>query len=289
MKIARAFDYLTFTSDEPPRGWGHPEQINSPVRFYKTGLRYACGTLASFGNPNSDKWLVSMSAKAIASRGLQDDTTARRFMKQRIGEGCKFSRVDMAVTVEHDGNVSIDDVRDWIQSGDLVGPKHRIEHVKTIHNEREQRGETIYIGDMGKRAKRGIIRIYDKGLEMGKVANKITRFEVEEKRDTAHHIARSFNDGQSIAQLIASRLQFNNDMWRQLTVDELPERMWYKSDEIEHEGDKTWVWLIEQIAPVLGRKSAMSEHENEMKYLRAFMSRWTNEHHDHLLTLVNKE
>lgn len=284
-----SLDWLTFTSDEPPRGWGHPEEIKSPVRFYRIGLKYPCGTVASYGNPNSDKWLVSMSSKAITARGLLKEEHAREFVTGRIKSGCKFSRIDMAITAKHPGTLTIDTVREWIKGGQLTGPKHRIEYVKSIVNDREERGETIYIGDMSKRGRRGIIRVYDKGLEQGMLANLLTRFEIEEKRDTAHHLARQLADGDSLASLIGSRLQFDNETWAMLTNDEIAPERRYKPEEQPEELDKTWVWIIERIAPVLGRKSAEDEYIGEGKYMRAFMSRWTSEHSAHLLTLVNKE
>lgn len=284
-----SLDWLTFTSHEPPRGWGHPEQINSPVRFYRTGLKYPCGTIASYGNPNSSKWLVSMSSKSIEEHGFLDEDGAREFVAERVNVGCEFSRVDMAITAKHDGALTIDTVRNWIKDGQLTGPEHRIGHVKSIVNDHDERGETIYIGDMSTRGKRGIIRVYDKGLERGMSPNLLTRFEIEEKRSTAHHIARQLADGDSLASLIGSRLQFDNETWAMLTNDEIAPERRYTHEKQPDELDNTWIWLIERIAPVLGRKSAFDEHSGEGKYLRAFMSRWTDEHSANLLTLVNKE
>lgn len=285
MKWARTFDWLTFTSHEPPRWKGAVQRITSPVRFYKTALKYECGTIASYGNPNSDKWLVSMSSKACENRNLTSVPFARTFISERIDAGCKFSRVDMAITVQHEGELTVDTVREWVKAGQLIGPDHRIGYAKTIVNDVSERGETLYIGEMERRAKRGIVRVYDKSLEMGEEPGTITRFEVEEKRDVAHTIALKFRDGATIGSLVLSRLDFDNETWRILTGGEIAPDWRYKPPQQEMPLDKTWLWLIERIAPVLGRKIAIDEEFGTGSYTRAFFDAVTRSTHAEKLTM----
>lgn len=285
MLFARTVDWLTFTSPEPPRWHGPVEKIKSPVRFYQTGLKYECGTIASYGNPNSDLWLVSMSSKAIEQRGMLTDDNARLFMGQRLEQGCKFSRVDLAITAQHDGELTIDTVRQWIRDGQLIAPQHRAGHVKSIIDETNSRGETIYMGEMKKRGRRGIARAYDKGLELGMEPGMLTRFEVEEKRDVAHRMARQYVEGEDIGALIGSRLQFDNETWSMLTGGEIAPEKRYKPEKRDEPIDKTWLWLIERVAPVLARKIAVDEEFGRGEYTRSFMKALTDGVHREKLTL----
>lgn len=230
-----------------------------------------------------------MSSTAIENCGMVNETFARQFVAQRIQQDCKFSRVDLAVTIEQDGELTVETVREWVKTGKLTGPEHRLESAKSIVNDLTEQGETTYIGDQRKRAKKGIIRAYDKGLEQDMEPGKLTRIEIEEKREVAHRIARMFADGVGLGALMASRLQFDTELWQTLTGDEIAPDKYYKIPKKEEPLDKTWMWLIEKVAPVLGRKSAQDEEFGTGSYLRAFMSAWQLSHRAELLTLQSDD
>lgn len=285
MRFYTSIDYLTFTSPEPPR-WKIPQQtVPSPVPFYRVAIKYSNGTLANFGNPNSDLWLVVMSSQAIENCGFLPEDNARNFINQRVQQGCKFSRVDLAVTVEQEGEFTVGTFGEWLKSGKITGPDFRLENAKGIVDKFTDQDETIYLGNQKKRAKKGIIRAYDKSLEMGEDPGKITRVEIEEKREVANNIARQFAGGERIGAIMAKRLQIETELWRTLTGNEVAQDVRFREEKLRPPIDKTWMWLVEKIAPVLGRKIAEDEEFGTSAYVRAFFDEVSKSTHVHKLTL----
>lgn len=254
-----SLDWLTINTPEYPSLPGEKTQIKSPVPFYTSAYRYGSGALVSWGNIKTKNWLVTIPGGALREYGVDTGDAAVDFLRKRITEGGKVSRIDMAVTVEAPmGAWTVQHVVDIVTQGGAKIPHSRIGHVKTIKNELSGHAETCYIGDMRKRARRGIVRVYDKGTEMGLSALRLTRVEVEEKRDVAHTAARRIVSEGAIAPVLKTRFDLpDDDVWRKVTGGNAA-RLTRDTSKPPDEHN-TWKWLVEQVAPVVGREIARDE------------------------------
>ncbi|MEL7442250.1 MAG: hypothetical protein AAFN66_05355, partial [Pseudomonadota bacterium] len=119
---------------------------------------------------------------------------------------------------------------------------------------------TLYMGDLEKRAKRGIHRAYDKGLDLGLEKYMHTRIEIEEKRKHAMRIAKHLLKD-SYTGVFRSRFDVDTPFWDAI-MSEPPSPMMrgeqreFTEQEAQEATRKRWKWLIEKIAPTLGREIA---------------------------------
>lgn len=252
-------DWLTINTPEPPFMPGEKVQVKSPIPFYTDAYKWDSGAIVSWGNSKTKNWLVTMPGRALDAYGIADGAAAIDFLSQRIAAGGKISRIDMAVTVESPaGAWTVQHIADTVSEGRAKMPHSRIGHIKTIKNEISGHAETCYIGDMSKRARRGIIRAYDKGVELGLSALRLTRIEIEEKRNVAHTAARRIVESEAIAPVLLTRFDMPSDpIWRYVVSDEVAP-LTRDTSKPKNEPE-TWRWLVEKIAPVVGREIARDE------------------------------
>lgn len=252
MKVFRNIDWVTMSVKDVWTMQEDFEWIRSPVPFYQNAMRgKESGILVCGGNPNSDGNLIVLSGKTCEHFGL-DESKAPEFLDLWINTmKAKISRIDMAVTVEN--GPTVDNVRKWVSEGFLVGPQSRITAPKkTVLNDDDGRAETFYIGDMKKRAKRGIVRVYDKGREQGLTPDMFTRFEIEEKRETAHTQAKAIIRQGNIGSVMRKRLDFSIAEWEEITSAIPAPDVRDRARSAEKDKD-TYGWWVMTIAPALAR------------------------------------
>lgn len=171
------------------------------MKNYTHTLRFkASGALLSWGHSNSELYnlivsggaLSSVNTMAIAPTSPEESKEADIVLT--LIEGAKnCSRIDIALTLsdEQSGFMKVSEVLTSITSGELSARySTEVSFISKLKTDRvEGTGvavETIYMGELANRAKKGIIRIYDKGKERGKDPDKVTRIEVELKRENAN-------------------------------------------------------------------------------------------------------
>ena len=184
--IERNIDYLQYSlnyREQTCVSQGHRKL--SGHGFYTRGYMDGLGVARYFGNPNSKKAFVVMSGRALHNhRAVNWDIVET--MQKVIDSGGKFSRIDIAITeYVEDKLFTLDDVENSINDERIVSSwfEHGSKKIVAIDREYDNPTETIYMGDMENRGKKGIFRAYDKGLEMGLDRWIATRIEVEDRGD----------------------------------------------------------------------------------------------------------
>jgi len=227
-----------------------------PVRFYKRGYQHPNGFRLYFGNPNSGQALAVAAGEVLQS--LRND---QRLDAEVIGwilsENGTISRLDLAVTewIEEE-LVTLEDVKSWFSEGKIESnlASQGLKSISSTSTCGTEALETIYIGDIKSRGKKGIFRAYDKGIELNLGAYLSTRLELELKRDKAHNVAKRLASTNDIAGNF--RTHFNvksQDFERLMDADAVPAvRGKNLVKQAESEAlDARWDWLIKQVAPSL--------------------------------------
>lgn len=264
--IERHLDYLQFSATIPESKCtenGYSDVV--PTRFYKRGYRDEYGSRLYYGNPNSSKALVVMSGQALENmrgHGYEDAAIIELGLKHN-GE---FSRLDIAVTewVE-DTLIQLEDVKAWYEQEliDSTLAKYGCKTIASVSKEGGDVLQTLYIGDMAKRGKKGIFRAYDKGIEINIGQYLATRLEYEDRGEKAHNSALRLADAGSISGVFRSRFDVKSrDFERLMDADALTtKRGKGKFEEEDMENERRWQWLLNQVAPSL--KEAIETEETK--------------------------
>lgn len=264
--IERHLDYLQFSAmiaESVCTENGYSDLV--PVRFYKRGYRDEFGTRLYFGNPNSKKALVVMAGHALEimrGNGHEDAGIIDLALRQD-GE---ISRMDLAVTewVETD-LIQLEDIECWFKEG-LIESSLVAGGMKEISSISENTGrsvETLYIGDMSKRGKKGIFRAYDKGLEINIGQYLATRLEYEDRGEKAHNSALRLAETNSISGVFRSRFDVKSIQFERLMDADAvsTKRGAGKFEEEAMENERRWQWLLNQVAPSL-KEAIETERKN---------------------------
>jgi len=237
-----------------------------PIRFYKRGYLHKSGMRIYFGNPKSTKAHVVASGETMQffrDCGKLDSETLRWINEN----DATFSRIDLAVTEWNtfEGLLELGDVEKWYSKGLISSPlvMGGCKEIVDVLPSGKQ-AETLYIGDMEKRGKRGIFRAYDKGIDLGIGVNMATRIELELRGNNANMTAQRLMETNDIAGNFRSRFNVKSkDFEKMMDADAVDiSRGKAKPRQEENEAAlKRWDWLIRQVAPAL--KDAI-ELEREM-------------------------
>lgn len=239
----------------------------SPIRFYKRGYLHPFGFRLYFGNPNSAKAALVASGETMQSL-RNDQHSDAEIVDWVLSRGGEISRLDLAVTewIE-DELVTLEDVKSWI-AYDLVEStllSGGVKQISSLLNGGCEELQTLYIGSMKKRGKKGIFRAYDKGVELGMAGELVTRIELELKREKAHNVAKRVASTNDIAGNF--RTHFNvkaNDFERLMEAPAIPAvrgKNLVKQEESEAQA-RRWDWLLKQVAPAL--KQAIEDDKIEV-------------------------
>lgn len=260
MKVEKKIDYLQWSTPEHKfLISGDYELIRSPNKFYKYCQKYHGGVLVMSDNPNTGKQLVIFSGVACDEYRKQLMSIA----KKELEHGAKFSRIDLCVTCD-DGTL-LDKFSECMTARKVVSRRFDLEEsVKIVGLDNEV--ETLYVGDLNKRKKKGIFRAYDKGKELGLDID-LSRFELECKQSVAHSNTKRWLNGVDIGNMIRKGVDLPNESWWVELMGEnepLPQDI---SDKIKptekDENASRWHWLINQVAPALGKaiaRDGIGEH-----------------------------
>lgn len=229
-----------------------------PVRFYKRGYLHENGFRLYFGNPNSSKAMAVASGETMQSL-RNDEKLDAEIIDWVFSVGGEISRLDLAVTeFIEDELVTLEDVECWAKQ-DLIEStltSGGIRKISEVFNGGSEEIQTLYVGSMQKRGKKGIFRAYDKGIEMGIGSEIVTRIELELKRDKAQNAAKRIVESNDIAGNF--RAYFNvrsKDFERLMDADAVS--TYRGKNQVkqaqEDEINSRWDWLLNQVAPALNR------------------------------------
>ena len=253
--IERHLDYFVCSLSFPEAACR--EQNYKPVyaiQFYKRGWEDENGIRYYYGNPNSTKALAVLSGQALSNlraAGNADGAIVDAFLSR----GARCSRLDLAVTEYiSDALVTLDDVECWYKQGQIKSSwlSGGMKKIVEVPQDGDNATQTVYIGNIQERGKKGIFRAYDKGVEMNLEAHMITRLEVEDRGDKANVSANRIAKTGDIAGVFRTRFDVDSPEFERLMqspVAEMSRRSSLpKRDEIDAQAAR-WHWLITKIAP----------------------------------------
>lgn len=279
MAIERFIDYMQFSAyfQESAAITAGYDRV-AAVRFYKRGYRDKMGIRYYFEPVRGKKCLVIAAGEAMENlRSLRNDY---EILNWAIEAGAKFSRIDLAVTEWNtmQGLFMVDDAVSWYKKGLIESPlvERGAKLVTAINIEIENTPETLYIGSLENRAKRGICRVYDKGVQLKLGEYMATRIELELKREKAHAAALRIAQSNDIAGNF--RAYFNvrhKEFERIMDADAVSTRRGKAKEKIEERDElaKRWDWLINQVAPALGQAI---KKDRELGYGSARLGKFLN-------------
>lgn len=255
--IERFIDYMQFSANMPDSMFLDAPTYSpiAPVKNYKAGYRDKFGIRYYTGNVRGGILVIAAGETMENLRSLRNDY---EILSWALDAGAKFSRLDLAVTNWQtlDGFVTMEDVKSWlslglVESSLLSGGAKLISSVSTTSKDTL---ETLYVGDTKKRAKKGIFRAYDKGIELNIGAYLSTRLELELKREKAHLVACRIAKTNDISGNF--RAYFNvrhRDFDRLMDADAVSTKRGKAKERVEEneENDRRWAWLLNQVAPAL--------------------------------------
>jgi len=264
--IERNVDYVQVSLDFPIHVCRQNEyKIIPPIRFYKLGFQDTDGRRFYYGNPNSQKALCILSGNALQAL-LSSGQTNAQICADLLSCNAACTRIDLAVTEYIETNfVDLSTIEAWYSAGKITS-RHVSGGCKAIVDippQGDKAVQTLYIGDMAQRGRRGIFRAYDKGAEMDLEAHLITRLEIEDRGDKAMATFRRIAQTDDIAGNFRARFDVDDPEFERLmqspVADTTRGQNLQKRAEIDIR-NKRWHWLINQVAPAL--KQVMLDDKN---------------------------
>jgi hypothetical protein len=169
----------------------------------------------------------------------------------------KASRIDIAVTAEninmpYSPSLTPQDIARLADSGQMVS---RLKPDNGVTNS-SVKLETAYIGSRLSRNR--ILRTYDKGVQLGDIADKIIRYELETRKN-AQGIVRAVAEGSDIGGIVKRYVDFPTSIRWQRIMNAPSVRMPQLETSLttsEKEANKRanrWYWLMTSVAPALAK------------------------------------
>jgi DNA relaxase NicK len=260
--IERNIDYLTLSVPDDEKKYQNSSsfQLVPPIAFYKRGYRNDNSVRFYFGNPKSNKALVVISGFALLFERYMFENDAA-MLDYWLSRGAKISRLDLAITKWIDEDFfTVSDVKSWFVSNKIESPyvEGGCKTINKILINAPEVPETLYIGDIERRGKRGIFRAYDKGLEQGILGDVATRIELELKHDNAHATAKRIAKTNDISGNFRAKFNVKNTTFDRLMdapIADTTRNEAKPKTEQSSEMASRWKWLLETVAPAL--KSAI--------------------------------
>lgn len=142
-----------------------------------------CGFIAVGGNNDTCQLYLDHGGCLVAA----EYRTWERIADRLNQKGWRLTRADVAAD-DYQGDHSVDLAVEVYQAGGFDGQrgvKPGCNQVGNWLDPDQRKGRTLYVGS---RQSHKLIRVYEKGKQLGMAASPWTRWEVEFKRDTTHHV-----------------------------------------------------------------------------------------------------
>jgi len=235
-------DYLQFSSERFPI-W----MINESTEFYKRSskpfytheTKFANGAMMYTGNPKTDKHLYVLSGSVCKKLSITAD-----WMQSLVKDNGIISRIDFAMTTDTNVLKLLQRDRKHIVSEMYNDMK--------IISDGDYTPQTIYCGDMGKaRKKKGILRAYDKGLQLG-IDLKMYRIELELRQNHATIASKRYASNESIPSIMNAKFKVNKSWYHDyFGNDESTMRFTDTPIDPIPEIERKMYWLESQVLPSL--------------------------------------
>jgi len=232
-------DYIQFSAIRLPR-WLTEEQEDfrkrSNMPFYTHRTRFLNGAVMYEGNPNTDKKLFVLSGAVCDRLNVN-----KEWVKSMLDDEGTVSRIDLAMTTDIN-------ILEPLQKDNKSIQSKMFSDMKII-SDADYTPQTIYCGDMSKRGKKGIVRAYDKGLQLG-VDISMFRIEVELRQKHAQISSKRYAHGESIPSIMNSKFKVDREWYTDIFGnDESTMRFADRGEEDIPEIDRKMLWLENQVIP----------------------------------------
>lgn len=232
-------DYIQFSAERLPL-WLVNENEDfrkkSNMAFYTHRTRFLNGAVMYEGNPNTDKKLFVLSGSVC-----DHFKVSPAWLKSIIDDDGTVSRIDFAMTTDLN-------ILDLLQRDHKSIQSKMFTDVKII-SDAEYTPQTIYCGDMKKRAKKGIVRAYDKGLQLG-VDLAMYRIELELRQKHANIASKRYAHGESIPSIMNTKFKIDREWYMDIFGnDESTMRFADRGEDEIPEIDRKMLWLESQVIP----------------------------------------
>lgn len=274
--VQKHLDYLTFSTKKfiplDDAIFRKPVEIRPLIANYRQAIMFDTGAILQWNEDKPQlKQHVTLSGSTLAKMvdyGLTDINILNWMLsleKTRVG------RIDLAVTSRRtDGSIHgfLPHMAHYYASKNLCETRLKLD--KPVVN-KELEVETAYIGQ---RTKRQMLRVYDKGIDLGQEANRIVRIEMERRGAVAQSVASLAVQGSDYGGIIRKYFDFPTiPDWLEI-MDAKPvkgNRMADVEHNNEREQDKLWSWLYTSAAPALARalfndKTDVATNQNADKF-----------------------
>ena len=236
-------------------------QKRSNIPFYESMTKYDNGIIRYDGNPNTEKSLYILTGSVCETLGV-DELFCNQVLDEFHG---KASRLDLAMTTDQSILALILKDKDKIIS-------EMFQQIKIIADA-DFTPETIYIGDIKKRGKKGIVRAYDKGLQMGLEGVTRHRIEIELKRDQADLALKRIASGNSIQSVMNSKFRIDVEWYKLMFGEDIAINRFKDLTNVERkEIDKKMAWVEKQVIPSL-RYIIDYDRDNNTQNFKRLMKR----------------
>jgi len=259
-RVNKCLDWLSVTtqSGKAPEwivGTSIDDMDYSPIRNYDSAKRANTGAIICHHSTKPELGLhIILSGETIGilrGEGHSDIDICEYFSQD------KATRVDIAVTAEninfpYSESLTPTRIARMAARGDC---KTRLTPDNGVVSP-DSHLETAYIGRRASRNR--ILKIYDKGVELGGVADKIIRYELQTNKN-ADGVKRAVAQGSDIGGIIRRYVDFPNCReWISIMNSESVRMSQLEDYRTEHEKRKDknanrWHWLLTSVAPALAK------------------------------------
>lgn len=201
--------------------------------------RYENGLVVYSGNPNSDKQLFVMSGKVCEAVGIRPEMLHVLDVYEPV-----YSRIDLAMTT--DDNI----LQKIVENKDKVVSK--MYPTGKVISDLEYTPETIYFGDLKKRGSKGIVRCYDKGLQLG-LDETWHRIEVEYRQKHAKTAVNRLKSGKSIQSVMNSKFRIESEWYKKMFGEDVATSRFTENESADELTDieRKMLWIHKQVVPSL--------------------------------------
>ena len=265
----------------------------SPLKNYNRTIKYKSGVMQLYSTKNKKVGThIIFSGEAMGymrGEGIEDIELLKQLTENRF----KLSRIDVALTfqkvVYKNGKFErlksdfTPEVAFQLAASGHMESKLQLDKPVT-DNTTKKNVETCYIGSRLSRNR--LIRIYDKGIDLGKTANEIIRIEMQTNKN-AQVIGRALQNGQDIGSIIRRYVNFPTSPDWEIITGKTIAKMKHEEETLSYddkqanERAKKWSWLIDTAAKVLGRAIAID--------IETMGNEYTANNIDEFIKAVNRE
>jgi len=224
--------------------------------YYPHGFRDASGSRFYFGTNKGANCFIVLDGQTL-DYFRQSGLDSYQICEWALNLDGKVSRLDLAVTEWIETELfSPRDVKIWYKLG-LISSSlcdGGCKEIAKVNIGQKNATETLYVGDIQKRGKKGIFRAYDKGLDLGIGNELVSRIELELKREKSHVVAKRIALDADIAGNFRVYFDVNHPEFERIMntpAVEVSRGKQIKNKAEKDEIAKRWEWLFTQVAPSL--------------------------------------